>query len=125
MVEAFGRQGDAGCQWRVDDLPKGNAQAAAEQMRASIAGWRHINMFAREEQHASEHASDRLGKTVRRVLGAGARKWKAAVPSRPTAYRPRGKAVNDLNGHEAGGGDEQEDQQAIVGAAALRDRYDR
>src|SRR5262249_22182818 len=48
-----------------------------------------------------------------------------AVPSGAAPHGARGEAVDDLDGHKGRQGNEGEDEQAVIGAAALSDRYNR
>ena len=125
-VEPCPRRSDADSDGRIEAVPDEIPQFDGEPRRRAFrraAACRPVSR-ARKTMRA-EHPADRLGEAAGGVLRRWARVGKAAVPGRRPAHRVRGEAVDRQGGQRCRDGDEDEDQQPVVGAAALSDRHDR
>src|SRR6266404_6938482 len=120
VIELLGGEPDGAADWSIEHLPGEVAQPDGEPRGRGLARRRHRDILARIKQRA-EDAADRLGEAAGGVLRGRALIRKAAVPGRTTAHRVRGKAVDDLYCGERRYG-EDENQEPVIGAAALGDR---
>src|SRR5436190_14619729 len=125
MAELVGGEPDSTAGWGIDDIPNEIAQRNGEFRGPQVAGRWHLHPVARQEHDFSEDTADGLREAAAGILCGRARIREAAIPGWAAAYRARGKAVNDLYRGERRHGDEGEDQEPIIGTAALGDRHDR
>ncbi len=100
-------------------------QGHGEPRRALLPGRRHLDLLARAEDRGAEYAADRLREARGTVLRDRAGVGVAAVPGRSASQPVGGEAMDGEGGERARDHHEQEHQQAVIGAAALRDRHDR
>src|SRR5262249_6965743 len=124
-VEPLGRKLDPNDDRCIDEVPNEVAQRNGKRSRTDVTGSGHLDKFSCPEDAFAKHAADRLGEAAGGVLRDRAWIREAAVPGWTAADGVRGKAVNDLYRSERRQRDEEKDQEAVVGAAALCDGHDR
>ena len=126
MIEPVGGEADAAGDRRVERVPDQIVQLDVSRAGRVSPGGGISTVLARAEHDRAEHAADRLGEARRRCIASPGsdRDSRNPRPARGAARRRRGdgsrrrRAMPEI-------GDEHEDQQAVVGAAAFGDRHDR
>ncbi len=125
-IEPVGGETDAGGDRRIERIPdRDRAMSTVSRAGRVSPGGGISTMLAGAEHDGAEYAADRLRKAHRRVLRRRAGVGIAAIPGRRAAQPVRGEAMDGEGRERAGHDDEQEHEQAVIGAAARGDRNDR
>ena len=126
MIQALGEKLDGADDRQRRRTPRRDHASRRSMARpAHFARRRHVDVLTGAECEGAEHAPDRLGEALRGVLRRRTGVGKAAIPGRRPAKLIGGDPMDCKGGERGGGRDEQEDEKAVVGAAALGDRHDR